>query len=212
MAVHRSIVITFATDDPAVRSDIDFHRKLTDMRERYPTWSIRGITHERERLIPEKPRGLTGGETPPQPLPKERVSASRSPRDGDLEQDDLHSDDSTGNVVGEAPREVKPGLRVRVMVPPYNGKKGVVGVVRDENRFQVAIDGSGVWWCASDEVVVDREDSEEPAVSLSTLELMGELRRANHALEVEAARYRAAFMQLRLTVGEAVCDAALQST
>jgi hypothetical protein len=224
MTTHRSIVITFGKDDPVVRSDIDFHRKLTDMRERYPTWSIRGITHERERLIPEKPRSSAHAPDEERTslllLPRGKAATYGDMQDGashgDMQDgDDMRSDDSTGNVVGEAPQEVKPGLRVRVMVPPYNGRRGVVVSVRDENRFQVSVgDGDGSctsWWCSSDDVVVDRADSEEPAVSLSTLELMSELRRANAALEQEASRYRAAFMKLRMMVGEDTCDAVLAS-
>ena len=216
MSTHRSIVITFGKDDPVVRSDIDFHRKLTDMRERYPTWSIRGITHERERLIPEKPRSTNVLQSS---VPGEDGAYIAKATDDDAlnaaecGSQDLHSDDSTGNVVGEPPREVKVGLLVRVMIPPYDGKRGTVVSVRDENRFQVLI-GEGVsWWCSCDDVVVDRNRSEEePAVSLSTLELMDELRRKNAQLELETARYRSAFAKLRKVVGDAVCDEALATT
>jgi hypothetical protein len=233
---HRSIVITFGRDDPVVRSDLDFHRKLTDMRERYPSWSIRGITHDRERLIPEKPRAgtlpLGGGDCSDQVRPEPLGASSPGlPEERDELQDtscvdDLRSDDSTGNVVGQAPQEVRVGLRVRLMVAPYSGRSGVVVAVRNENRFQVSIVDDSVrelgstgggsactWWCSSDDVVVDRPESgiDEPAVSLSTLELMVEVRKEKEALQRDVARYRAAFQKLRLTVGEELCDAVLAS-
>ena len=216
MAAHRSIVITFAKDDPVVRSDIDFHRKLTDMRERYPTWSIRGITHDRERLIPEKPRSPDMAQRLPNGGEGREVRVVKPLHEEELTlvetgSQDLHSDDSTGNVVGEPPQEVKTGLCVRVMIPPYDGRRGTVISVRDENRFQVMV-GEGVsWWCSRDDVVVDRSKSEEPAVSLSTLELMDDLRRQNSVLECDVARYRNAFAKLRLLAGDDVCDAALRS-
>jgi len=209
MQKYRSIVITLPTDDAASTSDIAFMQRLGDLRERFPTWSIRGITHRNMGLFPERPRKQTKRSNA---IPTDHVHGRADLRDTQVTatpqfmsdvDDDVPSLESTGNVIGAAPCDVQVGLQVRLVNPPYEGSTGHVTRVRDENRFQVTLHGSGVsWWCTSDDVVVialpNKDGSDEPGgvspeevtVDISTLKRVKNLEERNRQLELELEQLR----------------------
>lgn len=172
----KSIVITFSADDPMISSDLAFLQKLSDLRERYPSWHVRGIVHSDDKpsFIPQKPSASTTVASSATALFLEEeskknlhevgqgVTMDQSEADYDDEDDmSFKSDHSDGNVIGEHPRTLQKGLIVRMSTPPYADATGYVSEVKGE-RFKVTFFeddeltrvGSKSWWCVAEDVVV----------------------------------------------------------
>lgn len=193
----RSILITLDQDDDSVSSSIGFMRRLEELRLRYPTWRIRGIVHQDERLsfVPQKPPGSS----PARVDDTANNEATRAHVDEGHRQhiyedaSSLGSDESDGNVIGQPPRLVEVGLRVQLREAPYLGRTGTVAEVQGE-RFRVEIrhdsgEGHSSWWCTAEDVVTlasERHQGQagvEREVPLNTLDYIRVLERRIEELE-----------------------------
>lgn len=201
----RSIIISFDEENDVIRSDLDFAKRLADMRAAYPTWHIRGVVHDGDlTFIPQRPRpppsaspGGADASLPPsspvamfvseqqqQQHQAQRHSIAVDANSTGESPSDISEASSAGNVPDRPPARVRRGLSVRLTVPPYAGRIGVVSEVKHSDRFRVVFaDNSGGWWCSRDDVEVvatggvtaanalaDISSATEVAVSPSTLE------------------------------------------
>lgn len=135
----RRLLIEFDDDE----SEFTFTRRVADLRDRYPTWRITAVTSAQTFIAPSKPRsaltGMKGGETSAQPHQLGTIDAylaglappSALPRkkSGDVDADWTAVSDHAaggGNVVGEVPVDLRKGMRVRCMAPPFVGRDGTL--------------------------------------------------------------------------------------
>lgn len=209
----RSIIITFEADDATISSDLAFLQKLNDLRERYPAWHIRGVVHGdgQSLLVPTRPKSdggsakLAESQSDP-PTSNQLVSQldfntkhhTSDDRFGasleDVESEG--SDESDGNVVGEHPRTLVVGLKVRMLCHPYEGCVGaVVDVKGNRIKVQLAPPSVSSWWCVADEVVVVAVSEShlrrgEAPVAKSTVEYISQLERKVAELEEEVGRLK----------------------